>query len=96
MGGLDAESLHAALVCHSTSGMCLPREMLDELSAHALRADSDGAPSTHADVITWGEPWISAELSELGNHKQDEALVDENQALRRPTRPSHPSPRLGL
>ncbi|MDA0878653.1 MAG: reverse transcriptase domain-containing protein [archaeon] len=35
---------------------------------HALRADSDGAPSTHKQVVAWGEPWPSAELKEMKNH----------------------------
>ena len=36
---------------------------------HALRADSAGAPSGHKQVVAWGEPWPSAELKEMGNHK---------------------------
>jgi hypothetical protein len=35
---------------------------------HALRADSEGAPSTHADVLRLGEPRHTAERKEVSNH----------------------------
>lgn len=67
---LDSSSIHAALAAMSESGEGLPREMYRELF-HALRADSSGAPASHSDVIALGEPWISAELCELGNHAKN-------------------------
>ena len=35
---------------------------------HALRADSSGAPSTHAQAIERGEPWPAACDKEINNH----------------------------
>ena len=35
---------------------------------HALRADSDGAPSTHSEATAMGEPWPTSEAKELKNH----------------------------
>ena len=34
----------------------------------ALRADSDGAPSSHSEAVKMGEPWGSAELKEMDYH----------------------------
>ena len=38
---------------------------------HALRADSPGAPATHADAVRAGEVWMQAERKELDNHKSN-------------------------
>jgi hypothetical protein len=43
--------------------------------AHALRADSPDAPSTHAEAIGRGEVWIKSEHKELGNHTKNESWV---------------------
>ena len=41
----------------------------------ALRADSSGAPSTHAEATEWGPPWPEAMEKELGNHAANETWV---------------------
>ena len=41
--------------------------------AHALRADSPDAPSTHAEAMKRGTLWIQAEAKELDNHKRNES-----------------------
>ena len=42
---------------------------------HALRADSPGAPSTHAEAVARGKVWVDAELKELGNHRKNGSWV---------------------
>ena len=37
----------------------------------ALRADSPGAPATHADAVRAGEIWMQAERKELENHRSN-------------------------
>ena len=38
---------------------------------HALRADSAGAPETHAEAIKRGPPWPAAISKEFSNHEQN-------------------------
>ena len=38
---------------------------------HALRADSEGAPSTHSEAVAMGPEWIAGEKKELGNHARN-------------------------
>jgi hypothetical protein len=74
-------SAHEAL--HTLSRMAtdssLPRASYESLLGElaqlhvALRADSDGAPSSHAEAASMGELWGSAELKELGNHSSNES-----------------------
>ena len=58
------ESLVLNEVAYRSSSATEHRRIL-----HALRADSAGAPSGHKQVVAWGEPWPSAELKEMGDHK---------------------------
>ena len=39
----------------------------------ALRADSSGAPSTHANAIAMGGEWPASEATELGNHNRNQS-----------------------
>ncbi len=70
---MDAHSAQHALLTAST-GSSLPRVVHQSLFAElakihvALRADSDGAPSSHPEAVKMGEPWGSAELKEMNNH----------------------------
>jgi hypothetical protein len=41
----------------------------------ALRADSSGAPSTHAEATEWGPPWPEAMDKEMNNHAVNETWV---------------------
>ena len=41
----------------------------------ALRADSEGAPSTHAMAKQMGGPWPGAEAKELNNHHSNGSWV---------------------
>jgi hypothetical protein len=41
----------------------------------ALRADSPGAPATHAQAVAAGDVWIKAEETELENHRRNESWV---------------------
>jgi hypothetical protein len=70
----------ACLVEIATS-KSLPRDLhkllLEELKGVeiALRADSSGAPSTHAEASEWGPPWPEAMIKELGNHAANDTWV---------------------
>ena len=39
----------------------------------ALRADSPGAPSTHAEAVAAGKVWMQSEGTELGNHDKNKS-----------------------
>ena len=42
---------------------------------HALRADSPGAPATHAEAVKRGFVWVQSELKELDNHRRNQSWV---------------------
>ena len=46
----------------------------------ALRADSPGAPATHAKAVEAGTIWIKAEHNELGNHKRNGSWTTINRS----------------
>ena len=70
----------ACLLALSTS-QSLPRDayalLFEELKSVelALRADSSGAPSTHAEASEWGTPWPEAMGNEMGNHAANETWI---------------------
>jgi hypothetical protein len=73
---VDAQSALHTLSSTATASS-LPRASYQSLFAEltklhvALRADSDGAPSSHKEAAEMGEPWGSAELKEMGNHSSN-------------------------
>ena len=73
---------HNTFVANVTAVQVLRALMTKGLSAnvhhslfavlHALRADSAGAPETHAEAIKRGPPWPAAISKEFSNHAQAE------------------------
>ena len=56
-------------------GECFSPQVVAQLSA-ALRADSPGAPATHAEAVAMGDVWVGpngAEQTELENHRRNES-----------------------
>jgi hypothetical protein len=63
---IDASEVELDLITNGNHVAALAN--LHKRIHHALRADSDNAPSDHKDVLRLGEPWLGAERNELGNH----------------------------
>ena len=49
-------------------------------SQFGLRADSEGAPETHAEAVRRGPPWPAAIETEFGNHRENGSweLIDHS------------------
>ena len=72
-GGLSDES-HTSLVCVLSSIRDDEySRRIDESVQFGLRADSEGAPETHAEALARGEPWPSAIATEFNNHRNNKS-----------------------
>ena len=56
------------VIASSTDSFDTALEQQSAFLMLALRADSDGAPSTHSEAAAMGEPWPTSEAKELKNH----------------------------
>ena len=67
----DDQRVREALLCLATESsmhVSLYTEIFE-----SLRADSAGAPSTHKEAMSMGDPWPGAESTELGNHAHNKS-----------------------
>ena len=73
-GGARSVTIEVALADGDTPSTASSASLVAAI-AHALRADSPDAPSTHAEAVKRGGVWLPAERGELNNHARNESWV---------------------
>ena len=76
-GGVDGTSHLILASVHAGMSNCNASNAyvasLDRSVNYGLRADSHGAPSTHAEAVARGPPWPDAISKEISNHSTNES-----------------------